>query len=371
MPSRKALKKSPANLASKIADAIADRRIRQAKKMFDEQRKQIAALSPSRKDTADLLYVSAQWIDFDPLYLPLVERAITRFRQVPCDSLTVRDSALVDMAEGIVNLHREEYDGAIKHFDQAMTIADRYGISNLRVDARYHLARCFWKKGSYRAALDYIHKLKELNTGLDRPKLTAVAEMIEAWLYFLLEEFQKAEEVLKRAESELAGTDNSYERGNIASFWGRLARRRGEYDLAIEHFSQAISEYLQYSNLFKHIPVHRNAGRTHDNIAVALILKARKLEDQPKRSVAEHNVKELRQEALQHLAAAESVYLDNPDQPHRGLGKVHNNRAWLYCDEGEFELAKEEAARAYNLGNEKNDHLVMGNTRITNLRSRC
>ena len=364
MPSQKSSGKVPANAVSKLADAITNRRVGQAKKMFDKHGDQIASLAPSYESAADLLYAAATWIDFDYSYLPLVERAIAAFRQVPCESLTVRDAALVDAVEGIVMLHGEEFELAIKHFGHVVDITDRHKINNLRTDVYYHLARCYWKKGRYLTALDYVRKFKEMNANLGRPKLTAAGEMVEAWLYFLLGKFQEAEAVLKHAESEMADTDNYYERGNIASFWGRLARRKGDLDLAIEHFYQSISEYSQYGKLFKNTKTHRNAGRSHTNIAVVLMLKARNLEDRPQKD-SQQKIQQLRQEAFEHLAEAERIYLTDPKRNHRELAKVYNNRAWFYITQESFDLAKKEAKQAYELGKEKSDHLVMGNTRIT------
>jgi hypothetical protein len=70
----------------------------------------------------------------------------------------------------------------------------------------------------------------------------------------------------------------------------------------------------------------------------------------------------LRQEALHNLDHAARIYERHPN--HRGMGTVHLNRGYLYLDEGQLDLAAEQADSAYNCGEQKQDLILMARARI-------
>jgi tetratricopeptide (TPR) repeat protein len=73
-------------------------------------------------------------------------------------------------------------------------------------------------------------------------------------------------------------------------------------------------------------------------------------------------MEQLRQEALQNLDQAARIYEQHPN--HRGMGTVHLNRGYLYLDEGQLDLAGEQADAAYICGEGKQDLILMARARI-------
>ena len=71
---------------------------------------------------------------------------------------------------------------------------------------------------------------------------------------------------------------------------------------------------------------------------------------------------QLRREALEHLEAARDIYQQRPN--HHGVGTVYLNAAYIHLDGGDFQRAEEEAVSAYELGEEKQDYILMGRARI-------
>jgi tetratricopeptide (TPR) repeat protein len=71
---------------------------------------------------------------------------------------------------------------------------------------------------------------------------------------------------------------------------------------------------------------------------------------------------QLRREALEHLEAARDIYQQRPN--HHGAGTVYVNAAYIHLDGGDFQRAEEEAVSAYELGEEKQDYILMGRARI-------
>ena len=65
------------------------------------------------------------------------------------------------------------------------------------------------------------------------------------------------------AESVLRETDDYVTLGNIQSFYGRMARREGRFDKAIEFFESAIRYYGRRD------PRHLNLARSLANMALA------------------------------------------------------------------------------------------------------
>ena len=64
--------------------------------------------------------------------------------------------------------------------------------------------------------------------------MAAVMRVLESWLLFQKGNAKQAVEILQEAEATLSKTDDYLTLGNIHSSYGRIARRQGRYQHAIE-----------------------------------------------------------------------------------------------------------------------------------------
>ena len=217
---------------------------------------------------------------------------------------------------------------------------------------------------------------EDLALNLQLPKMAAIGQVLESWLRFQEGKPEEARRILKEAETALLDTDDFVTRGNIQSAYGRIARRQGRYEQALQHFASSIEEYK------KRNPQHRNLARALANIAfvkrlIAVrlgkkidreVVRRLKTTGRAVRPVAPPKVRErahlekLRAEALAHLAQAEVVYARYDD--HRGLGTVHVDRGLLYLDSGDLDAAAAEGTTAYRLGEDKKDVILEARARI-------
>ncbi len=349
-------------LVSDLARAIDERDIPRAAGLLMPWKRRLALLEPDRPHNAELLDYAARWIDFDATFLTPVTLGLQRFENSALASASVRDLAHVDIARGLVAIHGEEYDGALERFGEACDIARRIGDDDLDSVALYYQARCFWRKTDYPAALEHIGRSKQLEATRLRPRRMAVIEMLEGWLHFQQGRFEEAKLLLGRADKELLHTKDYVNHGNALSFHGRLARREGRYREALRCFAGAVSRYS------KDDPRHRNVARSHANMAFVYRLQALRLRESPvapvDRGSRQAEIALLVEKVEHHLGRAEKIYKLKPRGHKRGRGAVHNMRALLHLDTARFDRAESEAERAFRLGRELNDHLLMANARI-------
>jgi tetratricopeptide (TPR) repeat protein len=339
----------PDDLVEELSEAIAARQVGLTTSILAKWDCRRMLVFPTQKNAAALLDQFAQWIDFDFTYLPKVEAGVEQFRRMPRSSLASVDSLHLDIAEGLVSLHNENFDEAISYFNSARRAAHKIKAPEFIATCLYYLARAYWKKGIYSKALRCARRAKRRRENVNPPEKVAVIKMVEGWLLFLNGD-RKASQVLAEATEVLVRTDDFINHGNALSFQGRLHKEGGAFAEAMGCFRDAIAAYQKAE------PRHRNIARTYVNMADVCYLKARLLSDPESRP----EVLRLRDEAYGYLEAAEEIYGEDPGRHHRGLGEVHNTRALLYSAAGEFENANAEVEKAYLRGKHKGDHLLMG-----------
>jgi tetratricopeptide (TPR) repeat protein len=216
--------------------------------------------------------------------------------------------------------------------------------------------------------------------------MAAVMQVLESWLLFQQGKWKEAVRISQAAEKVLGETDDSVTLGNIQSFYGRMARREGRFDKAIEFFESAIGHYG------KRDPRHPNLARSLANMALAKRGIALQLQKRIDRDAQRHRktsagrqgkrgatgvdsrnhdsrnqdsrrrLAQLRREGLEHLEAARAIYQQRPN--HHGLGTVYMNAAYIHLDGGDFQRAEEEAASAYEVAEQKQDYILMVRARI-------
>lgn len=205
-----------------------------------------------------------------------------------------------------------------------------------------------------------------LGLELGYPKMAAVMQVLESWLIFQAGKSDRAEQILHQAEHVLRQSDDYVTLGNIHSSYGRMARRAGQYDKAIVHFTKAIEEYRKRGSQHPHLV------RTLTNIALVKQLISlhigRKIDAQTKRrrkavargqKMKQSNVpprasrEQLRAESFHHLEEAEAINKHNESD--QGSSSIHLVYGYLYLDDGDYERAEQHAATGLELARRKND----------------
>jgi tetratricopeptide (TPR) repeat protein len=287
------------------------------------------------------------------------------------------------MAEGMAAMVEEAMEKAIGHFDFVLSLGEELDDRFLLAIVYFWKGRCLRRRGEYDEALIYTVKGKELALTLGHPRMAAVMQVLEGWLFFQQGKWKEAVRISQAAENALRETDDYVTLGNIQSFYGRMARREGRFDKAIEFFENAIRYYGQRD------PRHANLARSLANMALAkrgIALQLQKRIDRdaqrrrktsagreakPTATASEQDSRkhdyrsrltQLRREAIEHLHAARAIYQQRPN--HHGAGTVYLNAAYIHLDGGDFQRAEAEAASAYELGEEKQDYILMGRARI-------
>jgi tetratricopeptide (TPR) repeat protein len=367
-----------ARLLSQLEQHVAAREVERGIAILHSSQRLISDLGPRQQNSARLMAQLAIWIDIG-FGGPSLRELLKRFDSNPetRSQLPVRDYICLRMADGMAAMGEESMEAAIVHFWKA---------------------RCLRRRGEYDEALIYTNKGKNIALELGHERMAAVMQVLEGWLLFQQGKWKEALRVTRAAEDTLSATDDYVTLGNIQSFYGRLARREGRFDKAIEFFENAIRDYE------KRDPQHPNLARSLANMALAkrgIVLQLQKridrdaerrrkgtasragkdrdaknkIRDRDKgRHVAENRepdsrkhdylerLEQLRSQALKHLEAARLIYQQRPN--YHGAGTVYLNAAYIHLDGGDFHQAEEEAASAYDVAEKKQDYILMGRARI-------
>jgi len=338
----------------------------------------IAGLDPSQENAARLLAQLAIWTDIG-FSGPALRELLQRFEHLEPgvrSKLSISDYICLRMAEGMAAMAEEAVETATGHFDFVLSLGEELDDRFLLAIVYYWKGRCLRRRGDYDEALIYTGKGKDLALALGHLRMAAVMQVLESWLLFQQGKWKEAVRVSQTAENALRETDDYVTLGNIQSFYGRMARREGRFDKAMEFFESAIRHYGQRD------PRHPNLARSLANMAlakrgIALQLQKRidrdaqrrrktpaSREGKPSGTSPDYRgrLAQLRREALEHLEAARAIYQQRPN--HHGTGTVYLNAAYIHLDGGDFQSAEEEAASAYELGGGKQDYILMGRARI-------
>jgi len=369
---------------SQLREHVAMREIERGIACLRSQQDVIANFDPSQENAARLLAQLAIWTDIGFGGPPLRD-LLQRFEHLDPglrSKLSIAEYICLRMAEGMAAMVEEAMETAIGHFDFVLSLGEELDDQFLLSIAYFWKGRCLRRRGEYDEALIYTVKGKDLAIGLGHPRMAAVMQVLEGWLFFQQGKWKEAVRISQAAEDVLRDTDDYVTLGNIQSFYGRMARREGRFDKAIEFFESAIHHYG------KRDPRHLNLARSLANMAlakrgIALQLQRRIDRDAQRRRKTsagsdgrgldlqnkgsrKHDYRgrltQLRREAIEHLEAARAIYQQRPN--HHGAGTVYLNAAYIHLDGGDFQRAEAEAVSAYELGEEKQDYILMGRARI-------
>jgi len=364
-------------LIAKLRDDLAFRRIESGFALLHTHHALVEALDPSQPHAGALLGFVAQWVDngYHPANgsgLDLLRDLLARFPASVRGALSLGDYAHLRMAMGLVAATDEGPATAIAHFQYVLSVADDLGDGEPVAIASFWIGRYYRIEGRYDDALLYTERGRDMALALGFAPMAAIMRLLESWLRFQKGRHAEARRILQEVQPVLESTGDSISVGNVHSAYGRIARREGRHERALEHFAASLLEYQQRD------PGHRNMARSLTNmafvkrlIAIALAAKMdreaarrRRQTKQPKQDRKQtarekERFETLRREAFEHLEAAEKIFTDA-----RGLGNVHVNRGYLYLDTGQLDLAEREGAVAHDIGLEKKDYIMLARGRI-------
>jgi tetratricopeptide (TPR) repeat protein len=361
---------------AQLKDDLVRRRVDRGMTRLEEYRHLLTSLDPEQENAGRFAGYVAQWVDIGFQRPSLVQEIVARFTKPARARLPLHDYMYLRLAEGMIAMAEEATEKAIRNLDLVLSLEEETSDQELLSVAKFWKGRCLRMKGDYDQALAYAIKGRELAAVLDHEPMAAVMRVLESWLFFQKGNPKQAIAILQEAEAILRKTDDYLTLGNIQSSYGRIARRQGRYQHAIEHFTAAIAEYK------KRDPQHRNVARSLNNMAsvkrlVALQLSRKIDADIARRRKAvarggagaspgkphyRNRFEQVRQEALAELAEAAAIY--EQYRNHHGLGSVHLNYGYLHLDNGDLELADAESKTAFRLGEEKQDYILMARARL-------
>jgi tetratricopeptide (TPR) repeat protein len=359
-----------------LKEDLVRRRVGRGLARLEEHHHLLTSFDPTQKNAAVFASYLAQWVDVGFQRPGLVKEIVSRFSRAVRAQLPLRDYLHLRMAEGMVAMSEEAQEEAIRRFDFVLGLEQETDDKELLSIANFWKGRCLRMRGEYDHALAFAVKGRELALRLGHPPMAAVMRVLESWLFFQKGDIKQAIEILQAAEAVLSKTDDHLTLGNIYSAYGRIARRQGRYEHAIENFAQAIAQYR------KRDPRHRNIARSLNNMAYVKRLIALQLRQKIDAAAARRRkaanrgrtrnggdnfsfrsrFEQLRQEALAELDEAAAIYKEYGN--YHGLGSVHVNYGFLHLDNGDLDFAERDAKTAFRLGEERHDHILMARTRL-------
>jgi len=361
---------------AQLKDDLVCRRVAQGFARLEEHRHLLSSFDPEKKNAALFAGYLAQWVDVGFQRPVLVKEIVARFSRDVRALLPLHDYLHLRMAEGMVAMAEESNEAALCHFEFVLSLEQETDDQELLSIANFWKGRCLRIKGEYDQALAFAIKGRDLALMLGHAPMGAVMRVLESWLLFQKGNAKEAVEILQNAEAVLSKSDDYLTLGNIHSSYGRIARRQGRYQHAIESFTTAITLYRRLD------PQHRNVARSLSNMAyvkrlIALQLR-RKIDTEAarRRRAAARGAatngrgkpsyrirfEKLHQEALVELGEAQAIYEQYGN--HHGLGGVHLNYGYLHLDNGDLEDAEREAEAAFHLGETRHDHILMARSRL-------
>jgi tetratricopeptide (TPR) repeat protein len=347
-------------LLARLERSLVDRTIGHGFTLLDRASKDLARLSPSDPNSVAYLLAVAQYVDLGYRDFDYLDEMTCRFAALPRGEMRLVDYLRLRMVEALRAFAADDAQAAVAILN-SVTEAEAGVLSPyLMVVAHYWNGRAHRRQGQYELALQHIQEAKRLARQMDAPRLVAVTNIHESWLLFQRGQRKEALRLLDEAEAELKSTGHALSLGNIESARGRFVRRSGEYTRALAHFERAVEIYAE------HFPEHPNLARALVNAAyvkrlIALDLRHRSSSGRA-RGADHERFLEICQEALELLRRAGSIYSRQHHQA--GTGSVLVNAGHLHLDSGDIDSAEDEAQKAFQLGEDKQDHILMSRARI-------
>jgi tetratricopeptide (TPR) repeat protein len=347
--------KVPSNLLQTLEGALIKREVRSGINLLDTHMQEIQRLDPKDAASTSFLLCMAQWSDLGYRDLAFFDDLLARFSGVDRAQLRMLDFLKLRMAEAYRFLAVEQTEEAIVTLNLVIQTSAGVLPEHLAFLANFWKGRAHRKRGDYTEAMLHIAAARTIAEGIKASRLVAVAKIHESWLVFQKGERQYAFQLLDESEKVLRSTNHALSLGNIESARGRFVRRAGEYTRALSHFEAAISIYT------KSYPNHPNLARALVNAAYAKRLIALDLQHNTvgghAKGATHARYLQIAREALELLRRAGEIYALHHHQG--GTGAVLVNAAHLHLESGDIDQAATESERAFTLGEERHDQILM------------
>ena len=357
-------------LLAQLRDDLGYRRIQHGVETLESLRTEINTLSPDRRRAGVLLGLIAQWVDAGFDSPDLLVRLLAKFPPESRAALPLVDYLHLRMAEGVVNMANEDFDRAEAHFRLVESFDSEVPDAELMAIAFFWTGRCLRKTGQYEEALTHTVRAEELALSCGYLPMAAIMQVTRSWLAFQRGKLNEAVDLLRIAEEALSRTDDYLNRGNIQSAHGRIARRLGQYESAMQSFESALAEYraggrsqLQLARTLQNLAFVKRLLALQLQKQLDLIAASRRSGSTPSGQIAPTRVRieEIREQAAAHVEESMEIYACYHN--HRGIAGGQIIRGFLRLDAGDLEDAAAEAAEAFRHGDEKRDYFMMARAR--------
>jgi tetratricopeptide (TPR) repeat protein len=368
--------RSMLDLIEQLNDAIDARRIEYGSILLSTALPKFAALEPGEPGSGFAVGILAQWIGVGFDGSEVLTMMLERFAPELVIKLPLAEYVQVRLAQAGLYTQRENAPAALSHLDFILAIGNDLPNRKVVALANFWKARSLRQAGEYDSALQFAQKARDLALAIRLPALAAAIQTQESWLLFQKGSTKEAVRVLQEAEAALKDSDDFITLGNIQSAYGRIARREGRYEHAVQYFEASL-------DLFRHRPsLEGHYARSLANIAKAKRLLAGDWRlridaelERRQRTGAETNLatgggkarelermRQLLEEAQTELDEADEIYRRFPS--HHGSGNVQIGFSEIYLDLGQLDKADQAASKAFDLGMAKTDYLLMCRARI-------
>jgi len=358
------------SLLTGLRDDLGYRRIARGIHTLESMRSEIESLSPSQPQSGIFLGLIAQWVGAGFDSADLLVRLLKRYPPTARAALPLIDYLHLRMAEGVVEMSNEEFDRATAHFRFVQNLENEVEDPELLAIANFWTGRCLRRLGQYEEALAYIIRGEELALSCGYLQMAAITQVTQSWLAFQRGRLNEAVTVLRHAEDALRHTDDFLNRGNIQSAYGRIARRQGRYESAVEYFEKALAEYraggggqLQMARTLQNLAFVKRLRALQIQKELDMIARSRRSGGTASgpSAAARSRIEEVRTEAARQVEESVAIYARHNN--HRGIAGGHIIRGFLRLDSGDLEGAALEAAEAFRHGDEKHDFFVSARAR--------
>src|SRR3954471_135326 len=149
-------------IISELREHLGFRRMECGMRLLAAEADFVNSLDPAVPNSGVLLGLLAQWVDAGYSSPELIQRLLARFPSECRPALHLLDYLYVRVAEGLVAMAREEFDGAIAHFLFVESLRLDVDDSELLAICNFWTARCLRHAGRYEDALGYVVEARRL-----------------------------------------------------------------------------------------------------------------------------------------------------------------------------------------------------------------